>query len=93
MNILSPVENQDAGSAISRCSLLLQLSGEVIRLSGPALRFDVSWFIPEFTRHRRQLSEVLVLSLLLQILALIAPLFYQVVMDKVLVHNTLIEYW
>lgn len=64
-------------------------SGEVIRLSGPALRFDISWFLPEFFRHKRLLSEVLVFSLLLQLLALISPLFFQVVMDKVLVHNAL----
>lgn len=62
---------------------------EVIRLSGPALRFDISWFVPEFIRHKRLLSEVLLFSFLLQLLALISPLFFQVVMDKVLVHNAL----
>lgn len=53
-------------------------------------RFDIRWFIPVFLRHRRQLTQVLLLSLLLQLLALIAPLFFQVVMDKVLVHNALV---
>ncbi len=52
-------------------------------------RFDIRWFIPAFLRHRRVLVQVLVLSLLLQLLALIAPLFFQVVMDKVLVHQAL----
>lgn len=52
-------------------------------------RFDIRWFIPAFLRHRNQLIQVLLLSLLLQLLALIAPLFFQVVMDKVLVHNAL----
>lgn len=52
-------------------------------------RFDIRWFIPAFLRHRNQLVQVLLLSLLLQLLALIAPLFFQVVMDKVLVHNAL----
>lgn len=64
-------------------------SGEVILLQGPSLRFDVSWFIPEFVRHRKLLAEVLLFSLMLQLLALATPLFFQVVMDKVLVHNAL----
>lgn len=64
-------------------------SGEVILLQGPSLRFDVSWFIPEFVRHRKLLAEVLLFSLMLQLLALTTPLFFQVVMDKVLVHNAL----
>lgn len=52
-------------------------------------RFDIRWFIPVFLRHRRQLTQVLLVSLMLQLLALVAPLFFQVVMDKVLVHNAL----
>lgn len=74
---------------IKNAAFVEQWSGEVIRLSGPTLRFDISWFIPEFIRHRRLISEVLVFSLLLQLMALISPLFFQVVMDKVLVHNAL----
>ncbi|HHQ4187000.1 TPA: RTX toxin T1SS ABC transporter subunit RtxB, partial [Vibrio cholerae] len=50
-------------------------------------RFDITWFIPEFLQHKRVLSEILLFSFVLQILALISPLFFQVVMDKVLVHQ------
>lgn len=52
-------------------------------------RFDIRWFIPVLLRHRKSLIRVLALSLLLQFLALISPLFFQVIMDKVLVHNAL----
>lgn len=52
-------------------------------------RFDLRWFIPVLLRHRNPLIQVLVLSMLLQFLALISPLFFQVIMDKVLVHNAL----
>ncbi|WP_227734504.1 peptidase domain-containing ABC transporter [Yersinia proxima] len=52
-------------------------------------RFDIRWFIPVLLRHRKSLVQVLVLSMLLQFLALISPLFFQVIMDKVLVHNAL----
>jgi ATP-binding cassette subfamily B protein RtxB len=69
--------------------LQAQWGGVVITLQGEALRFDISWFIPEFVRHRKLLAEVLLFSLMLQLLALATPLFFQVVMDKVLVHNAL----
>ena len=52
-----------------------------------ARRFDVTWFLQATVKYRRLLGEVLVASLFLQILALISPLFFQVVIDKVLVHR------
>ncbi|EFI5880993.1 enterohemolysin T1SS ABC transporter permease/ATPase EhxB, partial [Escherichia coli] len=46
-----------------------------------------SWFIPSVVKYRRILLEVLTVSAFIQFLALITPLFFQVVMDKVLVHR------
>ena len=56
-------------------------------LSGALARFDFSWFVPSLVKYRRLLGEVLVVSLFLQLFALVSPLFFQVVMDKVLVHR------
>lgn len=63
--------------------------GQVVLLQTSAHQFDIQWFIPAFIRHRRTLGSILVFSLMLQLLALITPLFFQVVMDKVLVHHAL----
>ncbi len=70
-------------------------SGEVILLtrrgspqSGNA-RFGFSWFFPAIVKYRRCFSEVLLASLALQVFALVSPLFFQVVIDKVLVHKGL----
>jgi subfamily B ATP-binding cassette protein HlyB/CyaB len=56
-------------------------------LAGELARFDFSWFIPSLVRHRKLIGEVLLVSLFLQLFALVTPLFFQVVMDKVLVHR------
>jgi subfamily B ATP-binding cassette protein HlyB/CyaB len=56
-------------------------------LAGELAQFDFSWFIPSIVKHRRLLGEVFGVSLFLQLFALISPLFFQVVMDKVLVHR------
>jgi subfamily B ATP-binding cassette protein HlyB/CyaB len=56
-------------------------------LAGELAQFDFSWFIPSLVKHRRLLGEVLLVSVFLQLFALVSPLFFQVVMDKVLVHR------
>lgn len=49
--------------------------------------FDLSWFVAAVHKYRGILSEVLVASFFLQLLGLVSPLFFQVVVDKVLVHR------
>jgi len=58
-------------------------------LADATRRFDFTWFIPELVKHRHLFGEVLLASFFIQILALITPLFFQVVIDKVLVHHGL----
>lgn len=52
-------------------------------------RFDISWFLGAVHKYRRLLGEVLIASFFLQVFALVAPLFFQVVIDKVLVHRSI----
>ena len=52
-------------------------------------KFDLSWFLPSVFKYRKPLIEVLVVSFFLQVFALLTPLFFQVVIDKVLVHKAL----
>jgi ATP-binding cassette, subfamily B, bacterial HlyB/CyaB len=50
-------------------------------------RFDFTWFVPAVVKYRHLLGEVLIASLFVQLFALVTPLMFQVVMDKVLVHQ------
>jgi subfamily B ATP-binding cassette protein HlyB/CyaB len=80
---------------LSEAEFAARWSGELIlftsraSLGGELARFDFSWFIPAIVRYRRLLGEVLLVSFFLQLFALVTPLFFQVVMDKVLVHRGL----
>src|SRR5258705_288075 len=58
-------------------------------LSDLARRFDITWFLGAIRKYRHLLREVLIASFFLQIFALVTPLFFQVVIDKVLVHRGL----
>jgi ATP-binding cassette, subfamily B, bacterial HlyB/CyaB len=59
------------------------------RLVGEERPFDWTWFIPVLVRYRHLLGEVLVISFFLQLFGLVTPLFFQVIIDKVLVHQGL----
>lgn len=51
--------------------------------------FDIRWFIPSIIKYRKLFGEVLLASFFIQLFALVTPLFFQVIMDKVLVHKGL----
>lgn len=58
-------------------------------ISGQKRRFDLSWFIPAVIKYRRLFGEVILASFFLQLFALVSPLLFQVVVDKVLVNRGL----
>ena len=71
-------------------------SGEVVlitrRLRGAGVdpeTFGFRWFLPSLLRYRKPLGQVVVASLFVQIFALVTPIFFQLVVDKVLVHKGL----
>ncbi len=51
--------------------------------------FGINWFLGAIHKYRYLLCEVLAASFFLQLFALVSPLFFQVVIDKVLVSQTL----
>lgn len=65
--------------------ILLTRRGGV--LQGLQEHFDIRWFIPSLIKYRKFFGEVLIASFFLQLFALVTPIFFQVVMDKVLVHR------
>lgn len=85
---------EEAPRSISLEELDRIWTGELIAVTrrqslGESLQqhFDISWFIPSLVKYRKLFGEVLIASFFLQLFALVTPLFFQVVMDKVLVHR------
>jgi len=50
--------------------------------------FGFSWFIPELLKHKSIWREVLLASLMIQTVALLTPLLTQIVIDRVISHQT-----
>jgi len=67
--------------------LLLLTSREAI--AGDKRPFDISWFIPALVKYRQPLRDVLIGSFFLQLMGLVSPIFFQLVIDKVLVHQSM----
>ncbi len=86
----------EAPQILSLQAFLAAWGGELIFLTskanfaGDMSRFDFTWFIPAVVKYRKLLGEVLFVSLILQLVGLITPLFFQVVMDKVLTNHALL---
>jgi ATP-binding cassette, subfamily B, bacterial HlyB/CyaB len=55
----------------------------------PKQRFGLQWFIPSIIRYRRVLTEVLIASFFVQLFGLVNPLMIQVIIDKVIVQNSI----
>jgi len=72
---------------LERCNGRMMLFASRASLAGALARFDFSWFIPAIVKYRRLLTEVLFVSMVLQLFGLVSPLMFQAVMDKVLVNR------
>lgn len=51
--------------------------------------FSLKWFLPEIFRQRNAFVDVAVAALFIHLIALVVPLFFQIVIDKVLVNNAM----
>lgn len=90
--VLHPAENSPR--VMSKEDFSAEWKGTVILLSyrgagffGSEEVFGLRWFVPAIWKYRKSLSNVLIASLVLQIFALVTPIFTQVIIDKVLVHR------
>jgi len=90
--IVDPVTRADR--EISPADILAEIGSRVIlvgrRIGGEGSdprEFGFKWFFPSIWRYRKPLGHVLLASLFVQIFALVTPLFFQVVVDKVLTHK------
>jgi len=91
--IQDPLESRT--QTLPRKSFEQAWSGELllvarrVSLSERNTPFGFSWFVPAVVKYRALFGEVLAASFFLQLFALLTPLFFQVIIDKVLVHRGL----
>ncbi|MCZ2497189.1 type I secretion system permease/ATPase [Xylophilus sp. Kf1] len=69
----------------------LEVQAGAVQAAGgdAATPFGFGWFWRSLRKHRGLLGEVLLASLFVQVFALVTPLIFQVVIDKVLTHRSM----
>jgi ATP-binding cassette subfamily B protein len=55
--------------------------------------FGFRWFIPEILKQKAALRDIAIAAIAMHVLALASPMFFQLVIDKVLVHQSLATLW
>jgi ATP-binding cassette subfamily B protein len=72
----------------SECSDHLILLKKVYRLSDENRPFGLGWFLPEFFKLRGVFGQIALVVAMITLISLIVPLFFQIVVDKVLVNRS-----
>jgi ATP-binding cassette subfamily B protein len=87
-------ERQDEPLIVDRDQFCARWQGGAILIKREKLssegrkKFGIRWFVPELLRQRRLFADVAICALLLYALGLALPIFFQLVIDKVLVHES-----
>jgi subfamily B ATP-binding cassette protein HlyB/CyaB len=92
--VADPLASQPGPIALDRGKLTAAWAGETVfvkrvhRVTDTDQPFGLAWFIPEMLRQGSLFRDVAVAALAMHVLALALPLFFQLVIDKVLVHQS-----
>ena len=92
--VADPLADASKHLALSREKLDSAWSGETILLSREYAitdenqPFGLRWFLPEILRQRSLFRDVAIAALTLHVVALALPIFFQIVIDKVLTHQS-----
>jgi subfamily B ATP-binding cassette protein HlyB/CyaB len=90
---LVQIPSENSPRIIKRAEFEYDWTGRIVlmarraSLADVARRFDITWFLQAMHKYRYLLGEVLIASFFLQLFALVTPLFFQVITDKVLTHR------
>jgi ATP-binding cassette, subfamily B, bacterial HlyB/CyaB len=72
----------------AECTYSTILLKKIYKLSDEDRPFGLSWFIPEFIKLRGIFGQIALTVVMITLLSLVVPLFFQIVVDKVLVNRT-----
>ncbi|MGY3485431.1 subfamily B ATP-binding cassette protein HlyB/CyaB [Bradyrhizobium sp. USDA 4011] len=93
LGIVDPMSKQPEVTAYEKETFCRNWKGEALLLrrnyafADESRPFGFAWFIPEILRNGAAFRDIVVAALILQVLALALPIFIQITVDKVLVHQ------
>ncbi len=97
--VLDPVVVGAKVAVLDREPFCRRWQGDVVFLkrhhaiTDPKQPFGLRWFVPEILKQKVAFRDIAVAALALHLLALASPIFFQLVIDKVLVHQSVSTLW
>ncbi len=92
--LLDPLEEGAGVLLLDRAQFCSRWEGEVLlvkrrhALTDVNQPFGLRWFIPEILKQKAAFRDIAVAAVAMHLLALASPVFFQLVIDKVLVHQS-----
>ncbi|WP_374361094.1 peptidase domain-containing ABC transporter [Pseudoduganella danionis] len=97
--LLNPTDAHASVVHLARAEFERQWDGEVVflkrqhKLSDPNQPFSLLWFIPEILKQKAAFRDIFIAAIAMQLLSLASPIFFQLVIDKVLTHQSQTTLW
>lgn len=97
--VLDPLADRAMVMVLTRDQFCGRWDGEVVffkrsySLADPNQPFGLRWFIPEILKQKAAFRDIAIAALVLHVLALASPIFFQLIIDKVLVHQASSTLW
>ena len=97
--VLDPLAGNAQVAMLDRAAFGARWSGDVLfvkrqhKLGDPNQPFGLRWFIPEILRQKAAFRDIFIAAIAMQVLALASPIFFQLVIDKVLNHQSMTTLW
>lgn len=92
--VLNPAAANAQVVLVTRSDFEQHWHGDVVfvkrqhRLTDPNQPFGLRWFIPEILKQKAAFRDIFIAAIAMQLLALASPIFFQLVIDKVLTHQS-----
>lgn len=97
--ILDPLSDRASVQVMEQAEFCARWQGEVVfvkrhhALDDPNQPFSLRWFIPEILKQKAAFRDIAVAAIAMHFLALASPVFFQLVIDKVLIHQSASTLW
>ena len=97
--VLDPLSPEAVVVLQDQASFCRQWQGQVIfvkrdyKLTDPKQPFGFRWFIPEILKQKDAFRDILIAAVAMHVLGLASPIFFQLVIDKVLTHQSETTLW
>lgn len=97
--VLDPLADMATVALIDRDNFCRQWAGEVVFLKrshsivDPDQPFSLRWFIPEIWKQKAAFRDIVIAAAALLVLGMASPIFFQLVIDKVLTHQSVSTLW